>query len=741
MHSFDDGNLVVKRFEIKHLSVKTKVVHNIKGSKGYAGEMARFREALDSGVELKIDNLIGEEERVSFVRGVAGIGKSVLTKQIVNGWATGEMYEKFTWCIMVECRDLNDFRAKEGKQFEKHQIFDEFMKARFGEYGVDGGDDVLFLVDGLDELFDINTDDSIIYDLLDSKKGKYKTSRIIMTGRPHVQHFVERQDIEIGGSRVLEIMGLAQKEVDAYIDKSARCISEEQTGINEEQTAKKIETINKVKEKSQNIRWLVSIPQFLNTLCCIALFTGGTENIRNVSQLYAWTLALLLDQHLNSKGAVVKKKVNIKQVFQNNLKAIKALSEITYELLMKNEIIIDEESYERIIERLDIRTEQEKKFLEGLFVDVSTNYENKYQFKHLSLMEFLTALHCCTLENISHVIGILLEKKLFQVVHFVCGILGTLRDKKDLLAILVKTIKPNYENSNIIKDLIEAMTKCTLDKKEKFFSIVQCALECGYDESKITYSLEFIASLGETDLDLSKAESDRLTEFIYVVGKDWSTDSMRKAFSSVNIQDIIVNNFALKDYLYCFGRVEIVNFEDMIIMDEHFNDLCTFLSTVRCRVNITRCKFDLKLDEKPHRISHSKLELLVIDKCELNINLIKRFLGFVEYIVIIRNTTLTSSSEGDASHDDANATNADVLDIDNVTFNGNAFADLCVAIFPLVRRVALRNMKELDYNEMIRKLEEMYRQRKMGKLEELSIGACGIMTQDQIDRVSKFTIN
>ena len=64
---------------------------------------------------------------------------------------------------MLECRDLNDFRAKEGKKFEKYQIFDEFMKARFGEYGVDGGDDVLFLVDGLDELFDINTDDSIIY--------------------------------------------------------------------------------------------------------------------------------------------------------------------------------------------------------------------------------------------------------------------------------------------------------------------------------------------------------------------------------------------------------------------------------------------------------------------------------------------------------------------------------------------------------------------------------------------------
>ena len=70
---------------------------------------------------------------------------------------------------------------------------------------------------------------------------------------------------------------------------------------------------------------------------------------------------------------------------------------------------------------------------------------------------------------------------------------------------------------------------------------------------------------------------------------------------------------------------------------------------------------------------------------------------------MIINTTLTSS-EGDASHDDANATNADWLWIDNVTFNGNAFADLCVAIFPLVTRVALRNMKELNHNEMIGKL-------------------------------------
>ena len=40
MHPVDDGNLIVKRFDIKELSVKAKVVDSIKQSNVYADEMA-----------------------------------------------------------------------------------------------------------------------------------------------------------------------------------------------------------------------------------------------------------------------------------------------------------------------------------------------------------------------------------------------------------------------------------------------------------------------------------------------------------------------------------------------------------------------------------------------------------------------------------------------------------------------------------------------------------------------------
>ena len=62
-------------------------------------------------------------------------------------------------------------------------------------------------------------------------------------------------------------------------------------------------------------------------------------------------------------------------------------------------------------------------------------------------------------------------------------------------------------------------------------------------------------------------ESDRLTEFVYVVAKEYLTDSVRKAFSSVNIKIITVNNFELESDLHCFRRVYEVNFEDMNITD------------------------------------------------------------------------------------------------------------------------------------------------------------------------------
>ena len=88
-------------------------------------------------------------------------------------------------------------------------------------------------------------------------------------------------------------------------------------------------------------------------------------------------------------------------------------------------------------------------------------------------------------------------------------------------------------------------------------------------------SPEFIESLKGTVTELSKAESDRFAEFINVVAKDCSTDSMQKAFSRVNIKRITGNNFDLKSYIHCFRRVGRVIFEDMYIKDEHSNYLCT----------------------------------------------------------------------------------------------------------------------------------------------------------------------
>ena len=362
-----------------------------------------------------------------------------------------------------------------------------------------------------------------------------------MTGRPHVQDFVERQDIEIGSYRVLEVIGLAQKEVNAYIDKFSRCFNEEQTGINQEQTARNIETINMVKEKSQNIRWLVSIPQFLNTLCCIALLSGGNENIRNVTQLYAWTLALFLNQHLITKQGKATKMVKISNVFVKNLKLMRAIAEIAFTLLLDNQIIIDKESYENITKKLELDSQEKKNFLKGLFVDVSTNRKERYQFKHLTLLEFLTALHCCTVKT-AEVMKKLLAKQLFQVIRFICGILGTHKDSesKDMLNdILNDIIQRDAKNQpDVVVILITELKKCKLENQKRLIAIIECALECGCHERRIPYTLQFIQSLKKTDVVLSTAESDRFAEFINVVANECSTDSMRKAFSSVNIESI-----------------------------------------------------------------------------------------------------------------------------------------------------------------------------------------------------------
>ena len=393
----------MKEVNVNEFAVKVKISNTRLAGVIFKDETRQHFELLKgvAGNDIDLSDLVKHDDRVSLIRGIPGIGKSILTKQLAFLWANDEIFTQFELCIMAECRDINDFVLNEGKKLEKHELMSEFLKSKFG-FDFRSWVSTLFIFDGLDELSDINSDDSLIWQLLDVKNTKYAMARVILTGRPHIQGKLERQYKNIGGLQKFEIQGLSDEQIRDYVNKFAPCEED-------------IVNINKVIDSSKEYIKIISVPEFLNSLCCVTMLSDG-KTLKNAVELHVWVLYLLLKEHVEKESPSQKL---CYEIFEEYSCELRALCEICHELLSKNRIIFEGNVKLRLLE-----SGKGAEFLEGLFVDVSDNRKKRFQFKHLTLMEFLSAVHICRMRDRMEIIKSSLKNEFYQVVIFSCELIG-----------------------------------------------------------------------------------------------------------------------------------------------------------------------------------------------------------------------------------------------------------------------------------------------------------------------------
>ena len=423
-------------------------------------ELRRRYERIEGmrGSNVKISDIIDKDKRIVFIRGLPGAGKSVLVKQMTYNWADGELFQQFDLCITFECRELNYFMQNEGKKFEKHKQFVEFVKTKFNfEFGSKGN--VLVIVDALDELRSIfdQTNDSIIWQLLDVKMPNYSRAKLIITGRPHVENVLSSQNKDTGGIRTVEIDGLSEEQIKEYVN------------IFASSDGAMVEKINRAIESSKSNPKPIIYPQILNSFCCVASISDELK-VHNETELYCWSFYLLLKQHAEKYGSTDKK---IPDIFKEYSKDLLTLSKICHELLNENTII-----FEGRIEFGEIG--KGKEFLEGLFVDVSDDFHTKKQFKHLTLMEFLSAVYVCTIENPKEIIKDILRKRLYQVLLFNCQLIaGLMYDGiiKEMFKNAANLKEVNCEN--FFHLVLTLVRECVADDDESFqlsIDVIMCLM-------------------------------------------------------------------------------------------------------------------------------------------------------------------------------------------------------------------------------------------------------------------------
>nr|WPK86752.1 NLR_family_CARD_domain-containing_3-like protein 1 [Sebastes schlegelii] len=329
-----------------------------------------------------------EPIRTVMTKGVAGIGKTVLTQKFSLDWAEDKANQDIQFIFPFTFRELNMLKEKKYSLVELvHHFFTETKEAgicRFEEF------QVVFIFDGLDEcrlpldfhnnkiLTDVTESTSVDVLLTNLIRGKLLPSaRLWITTRPAAANQIPPECVDM----VTEVRGFTDPQKEEYFRKRSR---------DEEQTSSIISHI----KTSRSLHIMCHIPVFCwitaTVLEEVLKTREGGELPKTLTEMYIHFL-------------VVQSKVkNIKydggaetdsHWSPESRKMIESLGKLAFDQLQKGNLIFYESDLTEC--GIDIRAAS---VYSGVFTQIFKEERGLYQdkvfcFVHLSVQEFLAALH------------------------------------------------------------------------------------------------------------------------------------------------------------------------------------------------------------------------------------------------------------------------------------------------------------------------------------------------------------
>uniref|UniRef100_A0A8C5G8Y9 NLR family CARD domain-containing protein 3-like n=1 Tax=Gouania willdenowi TaxID=441366 RepID=A0A8C5G8Y9_GOUWI len=321
-------------------------------------------------------------------KGVAGIGKTLLTHKFTVDWAEDKAQQEVHFTFPLTFRELNVLK---GRSFSLVGLVDHFFSGS-KEAGICSFQDflVLFILDGLDEcrlpldflstqtLTDVSESTSVEVLLINLIRGELLPSALLwITTRPAAANQIPPEFVDM----VTEVRGFTDLQKEKYFRRRS---------TDKEQVSRIISHIRMCRS--------------LHIMCHIPLF--------------CWITATVLEDMLKSReeGELPRTLTQIYShyvVLQNKVKMVKfdggaatdphwspqsremieSLGKLAFEQLQKGKLIFYESDLTEC--GMDLRTASVcSGVFTQVFIEESSLYQDKvFTFIHLSLQEFLAALH------------------------------------------------------------------------------------------------------------------------------------------------------------------------------------------------------------------------------------------------------------------------------------------------------------------------------------------------------------
>ncbi|XP_053195545.1 NLR family CARD domain-containing protein 3-like [Scomber japonicus] len=329
-----------------------------------------------------------EPIRTVMTKGVAGIGKTVLTQKFTLDWAEDKANQDIHFTFPFTFRELNVVKEKRYSLVELvHHFFTETKEAgicRFEEF------QVVFIFDGLDEcrlpldflnneiLTDVTESTSVDVLLTNLIRGNLLPSaRLWITTRPAAANQIPPECVGM----MTEIRGFTDPQKEEYF--SRRLIDEKQA-----------RTIVSHIKTSRSLHIMCHIPVFCwitaTVLEDVLKSREGGELPKTLTEMYIHFL-VVQSKVKNIKydgGAETDPHWN-----PESREMIESLAKLAFEQLQKGNLIF----YESDLTECGINI-REASVCSGVFTQVFKEERGLYQdkvfcFVHLSVQEFLAALH------------------------------------------------------------------------------------------------------------------------------------------------------------------------------------------------------------------------------------------------------------------------------------------------------------------------------------------------------------
>uniref|UniRef100_A0A3Q1HUT5 NACHT domain-containing protein n=1 Tax=Anabas testudineus TaxID=64144 RepID=A0A3Q1HUT5_ANATE len=332
----------------------------------------------------------GREEpiRTVMTKGVAGIGKTVLTQKFTLDWAEDKANQDIQFTFPLTFRELNVLKEKKFSLVELvHHFFTETKEAgicRFEEF------QVVFILDGLDEcrlpldfhnnqiLTDVTESTSVDVLLTNLIRGNLLPSaRLWITTRPAAANQIPPECVDM----MTEVRGFTDPQKEEYFRKRFR----------DEEQARRI--ISHIKT-SRSLHIMCHIPVFCwitaTVLEDVLKTREGAELPKTLTEMYIHFLVVQskLKDIKYDGGAETDPHWS-----PESRKMIESLGKLAFEQLQKGNLIFYESDLTEC--GIDIRAAS---VYSGVFTEIFKEERGLYQdkvfcFVHLSVQEFLAALH------------------------------------------------------------------------------------------------------------------------------------------------------------------------------------------------------------------------------------------------------------------------------------------------------------------------------------------------------------